>query len=282
MHQEASIRRKKDKMSKDSLGDRMKGYERRETGRRFMNFAPVVARMDGRGFSKWTKGLERPYDKELSAAMVAVTRRLVEETNARIGYTQSDEITLVLLVDDIKQTMMFDGKTQKLCSVLASMTTALFITECLSRTGTEIAARAMQAPHFDARVFQVPTQTEAANAVLWREKDACKNAVSMAARSFYPHSDLQGKSASEMQEMIFAKGMNFNDYPASFKRGTFLQMRSSETKLPEKALKYLPQGASDIVIRRAIEAIEMPIFSKVTNREAVIFDGAEAKVETDE
>ena len=70
-------------MSKDSLGDRMKGYERRETNRRFMNFAPVIARMDGRGFSKWTKGLERPYDKELSAAMVAVTRRLVEQVPGR-------------------------------------------------------------------------------------------------------------------------------------------------------------------------------------------------------
>ena len=269
-------------MSKDSLGDRMKAYERRETDRRFMNFAPVVARMDGRGFSKWTKGLARPYDEDLSAAMIAVTRRLVEETGARIGYTQSDEITLVFLVEDIKQSMMFDGKTQKLCSILASMTTALFITECLSRAGTEIAERAMQAPHFDARIFQVPTQTEAANAVLWREKDACKNAVSMAARSFYPHGELQGKSAAEMQEMIFAKGMNFNDYPASFKRGTFLQMRSSETKLPQKALEYLPEGSSPTVIRRSIEAIEMPIFSKVTNREAVIFDGAEPSTETED
>jgi len=269
-------------MSKDSLGDRMKGYERRETDRRFMNFAPVIARMDGRGFSKWTKGLERPYDKELSAAMVAVTRRLVEETGARIGYTQSDEITLVLLVDDIKQTMMFDGKTQKLCSVLASMTTALFITECLSRTGTEIAARAMQAPHFDARVFQVPTQTEAANAVLWREKDACKNAVSMAARSFYPHSELQGKGASEMQEMIFEKGMNFNDYPASFKRGTFLQARTRETGMPAQAVEFMPKGLDGTVLRRSIEVIEMPIFSKVNNREAVIFEGADPEIDADD
>lgn len=273
--------KEKDKMSKDSLGDRMKDYERRED-RRFMNFAPVIARMDGRGFSKWTQGLERPYDEQLSQAMVSVTRRLVEETGARIGYTQSDEITLVFLVEDIKQSMMFDGKLQKLCSVLAGMTSSMFVTECLSRVDTEISRRALQAPHFDARVFQVPTKTEAANAVLWREKDACKNAVSMAARSFYSHSELQGRSAAQMQEMIFARGMNFNDYPAFFKRGTFLQMRSSESLLPEKAVAYLPEGASATVIRRSIEAIEMPIFSKVTNREAVIFDAAEPCVESED
>lgn len=270
-------------MKNDAFGDRMKAYEKRETDRRFMKFAPVVARMDGRGFSKWTKGLERPYDQNLSDAMVEVTRKLVEETGARIGYTQSDEITLVLLVEDIKQDMMFDGKTQKLCSVLASMTTALFITECLRREGTEIAKRALQGPHFDARVFQVPTQTEAANAVLWREKDACKNAVSMAARSFFPHSELQGKSGPQMQEMMFQRGgQNFNDYPASFKRGTFLQARTRETGLPAKAMEWLPEGSDGTVLRRSIETIEMPIFSKVTNREAVIFDGADPQVDSDD
>ena len=269
-------------MSKDSLGDRMKAYERRETDRRFMNFAPVVARMDGRGFSKWTKGLARPYDEDLANAMVSVTKKLVAETGARIGYTQSDEITLVFLVEDIKQSMMFDGKMQKLCSILASMTTALFITECLSREGTEIAGRALQGPHFDARVFQVPTRTEATNAVLWREKDACKNAVSMAARSFYPHRDLQGKSAAQMQEMIFEKGKNFNDYPASFKRGTFLQARTRETSLPAQAVEFLPEGSEGTVLRRAVEKIAMPIFSKVTNREAVIFDGADPEMDTED
>lgn len=269
-------------MKQDSFGDRMKTYERRETDRRFMNFAPVIARMDGRGFSKWTKGLARPYDENLSEAMVAVTKRLVEETGARIGYTQSDEITLVFLVEDIKQSMMFDGKVQKLCSVLAGLTSSLFVTECLSREGTEIAKRALKAPHFDARVFQVPTKFEAANAVLWREKDACKNAVSMAARSFYPHKDLQGKSSAEMQEMIFAKGQNFNDYPAFFKRGTFLQVRTRKVDLPREVAKYDSDNSTGKVFRRSVEEIEMPIFTKVINRECVIFEGAEPATESED
>lgn len=267
----------------DSLGDRMKGYERRETDHRFMPFAPVVARMDGRGFSKWTHGLQRPFDARLSDVMVETTRHIVAETGARVGYTQSDEITLVLLVDEPGQSMMFDGKAQKLCSVLAAMTTSRFMLECL-RAGGELAERVRRGPQFDARVFQVPTRFEAANAVLWREQDAAKNAISMAARSFYPHSELQGRSGPEMQEMIWQKGQNFNDYPSFFKRGSFLQARTRTEPLPEDVRLRIGIDADHeqaVVTRRSIERIDMPVFSKVVNREAVIFDGAEPEVSSD-
>lgn len=269
-------------MKSDALGDRMKFYERRETDHRFLKFIPVIARMDGRNFSRWTKGLTRPYDENLSQVMIEVTRRLVTETGARIGYTQSDEITLVLMVDEVDQNMMFDGKSQKLCSVLAAMTTSLFITECL-HCGGELGERAMRGAQFDARVFQVPNRTEAANAVLWREQDAAKNAVSMAARSFFEHSELHGKSGSQMQEMMWQKGQNFNDYPSFFKRGSFLQVRTKTEALPEDVLARMgvdrdhPEQA--VFTRRYVERIEMPIFSKVVNREAVIFDGAEPEVQ---
>lgn len=271
-------------MKNDALGDRMKAYERRETDHRFLNFAPVIARMDGRGFSRWTQGLARPFDADLSRVMIEVTRHLVAQTGARIGYTQSDEITLVFLVDEIKQTMMFDGKAQKLCSVLASMTTSHFMLECL-KSGGELATRAMRGPQFDARVFQVPTRFEAANAILWREQDACKNAISMSARSFYEHSELQGKTGPEMQELMFQKGQNFNDYPAFFKRGTFLQARTRTEALPAETLERMaPHKRPDeeaLVVRRSIEVIEMPIFSKVVNREAVIFDGVDPELHTE-
>lgn len=264
---------------KDPLGDRMKDYERRETDRRMLPMVPIVARMDGRGFSKFTRGLERPYDISLSEVMIETTKRLVEATHARMGYTQSDEITLVWLVEDITEQMMFDGKVQKLSSVLASMTTAFFITESLRKEGTEIANRALRAPHFDARVFQVPSRTEAANAVLWRERDAAKNSVSMAARAHYSHGALQGKNAAEMNEMLFQKGVNFNDYPAFFKRGSFLQARTRQVPLDAETLARIPEAKrpspDHLVTRRAVEVIDMPIFSKVVNREDVIFEGAE-------
>lgn len=273
-------------MKSDPLGDRMKSYERRETDHRFMNFAPVVARMDGRGFSRWTAGLDRPYDAALSQVMIETTRRLVAETGARIGYTQSDEITLVLLVDGIGQSMMFDGKAQKLCSVLASMTTSFFMLECLKREGSELARRAARGPQFDARVFQVPTRFEAANAVLWREQDAARNAISTAARSLHEHGELQGRTTSEMLDMMRAKGCDFDRHPSFFRRGSFLQARSRTEVLPDEVRARLHVGTADqddaVVVRRSVERIEMPVFSRVMNREEVIFDAAEPVTQPDD
>jgi len=267
----------------DALGDRMKAYERRETDHRFMNFAPVIARMDGRNFSNWTKGLERPFDKDLSQVMIEVARRLVAETGARIGYTQSDEITLVLMVDEIERKMMFDGKAQKLCSVLASMTTSFFMLECMGRRDSELALRALRGPQFDARVFQVPTRFEAANAVLWREIDARKNSISMAARTNHEQRDLQGRSGMEMIAMMSAKGYDYHALPDFFRRGSFLQARSRSEALPAEVLERMgvdgDHGERAVVTRRSIERIDMPAFSTVSNREAVIFEGAEPETQ---
>lgn len=70
----------------DELGDRMKRYERQETAQTFCPNTWLYVRIDGRGFSKFTKGLKRPYDERLSNLMVKTTEYLVSETNARVGY----------------------------------------------------------------------------------------------------------------------------------------------------------------------------------------------------
>lgn len=265
----------------DDLGDRMKDYELRETGRRFLPMIPVYARIDGRGFSKFTKGMNRPYDEIMSNIMINTVKGLVEQTHARIGYTQSDEISLVWLADTPKSEVFFGGKTQKITSVLASLTTALFTRHLLQSPYAHLAGRM---PHFDARAFNLPSKTEAANAFLWREIDATKNAISMAARSFYPHKMLMGKKSAEMQEMIFAKGWNFNDYPAFFKRGTFVRRVTKERTLTVEELEKIPEGhrpsPGQTFLRSSVEAIEMPKFSTVTNRVEVIFDGADPVVAT--
>lgn len=259
----------------DALGDRMKAYEARETERRFLPMLPIYARIDGRGFSKFTRGMARPFDKAMSDAMIATTKALVDETHARIGYTQSDEISLVWLTDDPKSEMLFAGKAQKMTSVLAGYATAAFTRAILDGP---LAAYVNRLPHFDARVFQMPSRTEAANAFLWRELDATKNAISMAARSGYSHKALHGKSGSEMQEMLFQKGINFNDYPAFFKRGTFVRRVTRERSLTVEELARVPEphrpepGA--LFQRSSVEEIDMPRFGSVENREAVIFDGA--------
>ena len=111
--------------TKDELGDRMKGYEGVETKRRLDATLPICARIDGRSFSRFTRGFERPFDQRIAAAMRAACKRLVNETNALIGFVQSDEISLIWQADEGSQ-IFFDGKVQKMASVLASIATSEF------------------------------------------------------------------------------------------------------------------------------------------------------------
>lgn len=256
----------------DSLGDRMKKYEAAETSRMINPDLPLIARMDGRGFSKWTKGLPRPFDQAFSDAMEETTLKLVRETGAHIGYTQSDEITLVIHSGKDQSDLMFRGKIQKLCSVLASLTTSAFLISCINKKGSEISRRVDRLPHFDARIFQVPSETEAANAVLWRALDASKNAISMAARSVIPHRALQGKNSNQMIQMLKDKGIDFDQYPAGFRLGTFIQTVEKQMVLSaEIKAKYHSERESDLILRNFVEKIEMPRFLDVANREDVIF-----------
>jgi len=269
-------------MSKDDFGDRMKAYESAETERYFMPLLPIYARIDGRCFSAFTRGLDRPFDIRITRAMIETTKYLVEETHARIGYTQSDEISLVWQQDRYDSEVFFNGKVQKLVSVLASLATAKFNHVCLVDETLQERTKNLM-PVFDCRVFQLPNRTEAANAVLWREKDATKNAISMAERSFYSHKALHGKSSSEMQEMIFQKGQNFNDYPAFFKRGTFVRRITEERPFTPEELERIPEkhrpALDTLVTRSRVVELEMPVFTKILNREAVIFDGAAPEVD---
>ena len=110
---------------KTSLGDRMKWYEKRYA-HVVMPMIPVMARIDGRSFSKFTSGLARPYDERMSRLMIDTTKFLVEQTNARCGYTQSDEITLVWMAEDPDAELFFGGKLLKMTSIVGSLATVYF------------------------------------------------------------------------------------------------------------------------------------------------------------
>lgn len=271
-------------MSVDALGSRMKEYEGVEAQRRCMPRLPVLARLDGKNFSRWTKGLKRPYDERLSNVMVGTTYALVENSGALVGYTQSDEITLVFYSDDPKSQIYFDGRIQKMCSVLAAQATAYF--NALVRD--EIPEKADRLAVFDCRVWQVPNMTEAANAVLWREQDATKNSIQMAAQEYYSHNQLLNKNGKEQQAMLLEKDINWNDYPAFFKRGTFVQRRKVKKKFSAEELERLPakhaarQNPDLEVERSVIDRIDMPPFGKVLNREQVIFVGADPLLKQEE
>lgn len=259
---------------KDTLGDRMKMYEAMEAQRRFMPGLPIVARIDGRCFSKFTKGMKRPYDPRMQQAMINTTTRLVEATNARIGYTQSDEITLIWDTDPDSQ--FFNGRISKMTSQLAAQATLMFYLE-VQKLLPEFADRL---PTFDARVWNVPSKEEAVNCLVWREWDATKNSITMAASHYYSHKQLQGKNGSEKQEMLFQKGVNWNDYPVAFKRGAYVQRTTKVVPFTPEELDRLPPKHEarfnpDLKIeRRVVREIQMPPITTVMNRVEVVFEGA--------
>ena len=271
-------------MTKDNLGDRMKAYEAQETERRFIPGLPVYARIDGRGFSKFTRGMERPYDHRMSAAMVGTTRTLVENTHATIGYVQSDEISLVWIPSE-NGSGWFDGKIFKMTSVLAGLATIGFTNALLLEFSNWCGLPLLKKlPHFDARVISMPSETEAANMLLWRNLDATKNAISMAAHHYYSHRELQGKTGAEKQEMIWQKGINFNDYPPFFKRGVFakritVQRQFTPVELAAIPEKYRPKPDS-VINRSEIDTFDLPPLNKIANLTDVLFRSAEVQLRT--
>ena len=156
---------------------------------------PAHARLDGKCFSTFTKGLDKPYDKRFSDLMIAVTLRLVDHFAASIGYTQSDEISLLWYSDDIKSQIPHDGRRDKLNTDLASFCGNEFnrllpehLPENANRAPTKIL------PQFDCRLWNTPTMGEAANAFLWRERDATKNSILGAGAALYRQSRDGGTS----------------------------------------------------------------------------------------
>lgn len=265
----------------DALGDRMKMYEEAESGRRFTPLLPIMARIDGRTFSSFTRGMERPFDPNFARCMVQTVSQLMRETNACMGYTQSDEISLCWHSTSIKTQVWFDGRVAKMTSQLAALATLHFYRAVMAF----MPDYAERLPTFDARAWIVPNRTEAANVFLWREWDATKNSTSMAASHYYSQKELFGKNGSERQEMLFQKGINWNDHPTHFKRGTYVQKRIEAVPFSAEELDRLPPkhearaNPGLLVERSVLHVLDMPPLGAVTNREAVIFEGAEPEAE---
>ncbi len=266
--------------TKDTLGNRIKFYENQTCGIKMLPLIPVIARLDGKGFSKFTKGLKRPYDERLSNLMIETTKFLVKETNANCGYTQSDEITLMWYSDNHKSKIYFDGRLFKMISDLAAIASVFFN----SKLAEYLPEKKDKMPRFDCRVFNVPTVEEAVNAFYWREKDATKNSITMAASEYYSHNFLMGKNGSEKQELLFQKGVNWNDYPSFFKRGSYIQRKRVMTKFSDEEIERLPDKHqarinSDLEIERwIIDRVEIPPLSTIENKVGVIVYGEDFKI----
>ena len=261
-------------MDNQTLGDWCKWLEKNFSNETMIPTLPVIIRLDGNNFHNWTKGLERPFDQKLTQLMTETTRFLVQETNAVVGYTQSDEITLILYSSDRKSSIYHNGKKQKILSKLTAKCVNFF-----NEKRKELLPDHNKVAVFDCRIYQTPTLHDACVQLLWREIDATRNSISMLAQSLFSHKELQNLNVNEMQDkMILEKVVNWNDLPANLKRGTYVKRIKTSRPFTEDELKDLPpmhqaHKNPDLIIERSvIREIEYPIFSRIANKEDVIFN----------
>lgn len=221
---------------RDELGKRMKKYES-VSKTVLMRRTPVIIRIDGKAFHTFTKGFEKPFDKVLIKTMQETTKYLCENIQGCVfGYTQSDEISLVLVdYNKLETSAWFDYEVQKLCSIAASMATMAFnkyftsnvkayLQDIMPNVLIPLATTYMQAVDkgamFDARCFNIPKE-EVTNCIYWRQLDATRNSIQMVGQANFSHNELHEKTCNQIQDMLHEqKGINWNNYPAYLKRGT--------------------------------------------------------------
>ena len=287
----------------DELGKRIKeNYEYQTTQIRLMKGLPIYCRIDMRAGHTFCRGLAKPWSLEYVETMREVTKFLVAETHAQLGYVQSDEISLCWL-DPSKAP--FDGKLFKLQSVLASLATSKFVNYILNKWHeyrmTIIRGEAPEAfldsdpisqwshlngkvnkliPSFDCRVFQLPNEMELANTFVWREIDAVRNSVSMLAQANFSHKQLQGKDRKAMITMLEEKGIRWNELRDDLKRGAYFKRVLIEKELDDETWNKIPDNKkpeSRKVIRSEIQQYNIPEMKNVENKVGVYFYGEEPK-----
>ena len=198
-------------MNKDSLGDRIKGYEH-VTNYRLPNRIPVILRVDGKAFHTFTRGMYKPFDGKLIESMVRAGERTAKNMMGFVlGYHQSDEFTFYLNnVQSLESQSWFNNEILKLTSITASMFTSYFNKEM---GGTEAV--------FDCRAFSVPFE-DVPNVFIWRQQDWERNSVQMLARYHFSHKQCDRKNKSNLHEMLHSIGVNWNDLDSVLKNGTFI------------------------------------------------------------
>lgn len=229
---------------KDDFGDRMKRYEQATK----LVLPPrtfTIVRVDGRTFHTYLRHAHKPFDQSVIVAMDSAAVALCKEiSGACFAYTQSDEISVLITDLDPRHQPWFAGEVQKLASVAASIATAEFNdTYKMIQQPSQISGGHAT---FDARVYTIPSRIEVANYFLWRQKDAIRNAVSMAAHAQIPQRELQGVGVAQMQEMLFQReGLNFKTaYSDRERRGGVVTREgyTVETSLPVRKIGRQHRG----------------------------------------
>ena len=233
---------------RDNIGIRMKGYEQvAKYG--LIHRMPVAIRIDGKAFHTFTRGMKKPFDDILIKSMQDTMQYLCKNIQGCVlGYTQSDEITLILIdYKELNTSAWFDNEIQKICSISASMATMAFnrafaknvdewgrsvfpswddggtnekIDKSLVKLN-EIYQKAIEkGALFDSRCFNIPKE-EVTNLIYWRQLDATRNSIQMVAQANFSHKELQGLSCNMLQnKLLTEKDINWNNLPTTYKRGS--------------------------------------------------------------
>jgi tRNA(His) guanylyltransferase len=204
---------------KDKLGDRIKSFyeERSKTFLPRRTFS--IIRIDGKAFHTYTRGLEKPYDKQLMSDMDETAKFLCENIQgAKMAYVQSDEISILITdFDKLTTDAWFDNNVQKMVSISASLATAKF---------NEL--RPGKLAFFDSRVFTIPYVGEVMNYFIWRQQDAVRNSISMLAQNYFSHKKLHGKKTSDMLDMLKEIDKPWDDEDFGFKYGRTILKKEME------------------------------------------------------
>lgn len=176
-------------MANNDLGDRMKKYE--AASRAVLPIRmPIIIRLDGKAFHTLTKKCQRPFDETFHSAMIEGTKALLDHIPARLAYTQSDEVSLLLIdYNKFDTQQWFGGVIQKMVSVSASVMAVHF------------SKHFGKSAYFDSRVFAVP-ERDAKNYFVWRQKDAKTNGIQMIGQSIFSHKQLHLKSIQDIIGML--------------------------------------------------------------------------------
>lgn len=223
-----------------TLGDRMKAYEavhRAVLPRRTY----TIIRLDGRAFHTYLRNADKPFDMPFITDMAAVAEVLCEEISGTVfAYHQSDEISILLTDFATPGTQpWFGGVVAKQLSVSASLATAVLNERRPGR-------RAL----FDARVFTISDPVEVANCFLWRQRDAVRNSISMAAQAHFSHKRLHGVSSASMQELLWSEaGVNWSDYPDQCKRG-----QTTIRQTGERPVEYVDKRGNEVARTTAVRS----------------------------
>lgn len=226
---------------KDAMGDRMKEFYEQPYRTFLTRRTPVIIRVDGKAFHTYTKkeGFERPFDDTFIKLMNQTAIELCKNIQgAKCAYVQSDEISILVTdYDTINTDAWFGYNVQKMASISASIATSAFAlkyldtlvdvnyadpyTKSFPTNIINLDENTIHFPNFDSRVFNIPAR-EIANYFLWRQQDAVRNSIQAVAQSLYSHKELHGADSDKLQEMIFQKGTNWDDFDYGKKRGRFI------------------------------------------------------------